>query len=348
VTNRLSDSYRCKGCSSRELETGIEGADAPHMTAGPRLRIVVVGGINSDYLTRGPRLPGPGETLEGESFHEGPGGKGANQAVAAARLDVESVFVGRVGSDARGKALIEALRRERVDTTHVRIDAGAASGAAVIHVDERGEKQIFVAPGANARVGVDDVAAAADAFRGASVVLAQLEIPLDSVIAAARAARDAGARFVLDPAPARPLPDELLAMTEVIRPNAGEARTLTGIEVKDRASARAAADTLIRRGARVACVQAGAEGDLLVAGSEEFFLARLPVRSVDATGAGDAFAAALSVAIAEDWDWGRAGAFANAASALATTRLGAQDGLPSRGEVERLLAERVTAREAAG
>jgi ribokinase len=317
------------------------------MTVRPRVRVVVVGGINSDYLVRGPRLPGPGETLDGESFHEGPGGKGANQAVAAARLGAESLFVGRVGKDARGEALVEALRRARVDATHLRFDAASASGAALIQVDGRGEKQIFVAPGANARVGVDDVVAALDAFRGANVVLAQLEIPLDAVIAAARAARDAGARFVLDPAPARPLPDELLAMTEVIRPNAGEARTLTGIEVNDRAAARAAADVLIRRGARVACVQAGDAGDLLVAGSDEFFLPRLPVHSVDATGAGDAFAAALSVAMGLDWDWRRAGAFANAAAALATTRVGAQEGLPTRSEVERLLG-RVTAREAAG
>jgi ribokinase len=168
--------------------------------------------------------------------------------------------------------------------------------------------------------------------------LLQLEVPLETVEEAARIGAESGAKVVLDPAPARPLPDDLLRRLTLVRPNSGEARVLTGIEVRDRASAREAAEQLRRRGAAAAAVQAGHEGDLLVWAEGEAWLPRLAVKSVDATGAGDAFAAAMAVALAEGRPWPEAGRFASAAAALKTTRLGAQAGLPRRSEVDALLA----------
>ena len=204
--------------------------------------VVVVGSVNTDFLIRGPKLPTPGETALGEEFHEGPGGKGANQAVAAARLGARTALVARLGRDRRGDELAERLSAEGVDLRHVGRDAEAATGAAVILVDHRGEKEILIAPGANGRMGAADVDAAADMIRSARVVLCQLEIPLEAVLAACRMARTAGAKTILDPAPARPLPDELLRLLDVIRPNAVEAEALTGVPVHDRAAARRAAE----------------------------------------------------------------------------------------------------------
>jgi ribokinase len=300
--------------------------------------IVVLGGANTDFLVRGGRLPAPGETVVGGEFHEGPGGKGANQAVAAARLGARVAFVGRVGDDARGRSLLDTLTREGVDTTHVASDAEAASGAALVLVAESGEKQILVAPGANARVSERDVEAALAVIRTARVVLLQLEVPLEAVVAAARAGKESGARTVLDPAPAVPLDESVLGLFDVVRPNAGEARMLTGITVTGRESARAAAHHLLLHGVGMAvAVQAGSEGNLLVTKTEEIWLPHIPVRSVDATGAGDAFAAALAVAIAEQLPWAEAGWLANAAAALATTVVGAQAGLPLRAEATALV-----------
>lgn len=301
--------------------------------------VVVVGSVNTDFLIRGPKLPTPGETALGEEFHEGPGGKGANQAVAAARLGARTALVARLGRDRRGDELAERLSAEGVDLRHVGRDAEAATGAAVILVDHRGEKEILIAPGANGRMSAADVDAAADLIRSARVVLCQLEIPLEVVLAACRMARTAGAKTILDPAPARPLPDELLRLLDVIRPNAVEAEALTGVPVRDRAAARRAAKVLMGRGVGAVAVQAGDEGNLLVWADGECWMPKLPVKSIDATGAGDAFAAGLAVMLAEGRPLGEAGPFANAAAALATTVVGAQSGLPRREAVQRLLSE---------
>ena len=311
--------------------------------------VVVVGGANVDYLVRGPALPTPGATVRGTEFQEAPGGKGANQAVAAARLGAHVALVARVGADRRGDDLLERLAAEGVETCYVVRDQSERTGVAVVQVDARGEKQILTAPGANLRLGVGDVEAAGPLIRSARVLLTQLEAPLDTAMEAARVAHDAGARVVLDPAPAIPLPDELLRLLDVIRPNAGEARVLTSVEVRDRASARRAADVLLARGAGAAVVQAGGEGNLLVWSSGEYWLPHIPVVSVDATGAGDAFAAALAVQLAEECSLPEAGRFASAAAALATMKLGAQAALPGRAEVLALLAEQgAAARTGAG
>jgi ribokinase len=300
--------------------------------------VVVVGGANMDFLVKGSSLPDPGQTIEGESFQQAPGGKGANQAVAAARLGVRVAMVARVGKDEHGSAIVRGLEGEHVSTRHVSRDEKDSTGVALIMVDQRGEKQILTAPGANRRMTPEQVRAAGTVIQSTRVVLAQLEVPLECVLEAARLGRKAGARFVLDPAPALPLPDEFLGLVDVIRPNASEARVLTGITVTDRDSARRAAEWLLKHGAGAAIVQAGDEGDLLVDRDHEYWLPRFRVKSIDATGAGDAFAAALAVALAEGRSLAEAGPFASAAAALATTVVGAQAGLPRRDAVLALLA----------
>ncbi len=226
--------------------------------------VIVVGGINTDFLARGPALPGPGATVEGTEFQEAPGGKGANQAVAAARLGARVAMVARVGPDQRGRDAVRRLAGEGVDCRYVVRDPTVQTGSAVIQVAESGEKQILAVPGANGAVAPEDLEPASAALGRARVLLTQLEVPVDVVLAAARLARAGGACVVLDPAPPRALPAELFPLLDVIRPNAGEAAALTGVSVRDRDSARRAAEALLARGAGAAAVQAGEEGDLLV------------------------------------------------------------------------------------
>jgi ribokinase len=300
--------------------------------------IVVVGGVNTDYLVRGAQLPGPGQTLDGHTFIQGLGGKGANQAVAAARLGARVAFVARVGADARGEEVLEQLRAEGVDVGSVFREPQQPTGAAVIMVNEAGQKQIFAAPGANRRLSPDDIGAAANVIAAANVVLAQLEVPVDTVAAAFQLARRGGAKTVLDPAPPRALPEDVLRLVDVVKPNAHEAEWLTGVVVRHQASAREAARQLLARGAAAVAIESGSEGNLLVWREGEVWLPRIPVASVDATGAGDAFAAALAVTLSEGRTLEEAGRFANAAAALATTAVGAQAGLPRRDALEALVA----------
>jgi ribokinase len=261
-------------------------------------------------------------------------------------LGVRVAFIGRVGDDARGEVLIRGLEREGVDHRHVLRDPHAPTGVALIMVDQKGRKQIMAAPGANRRLSADDVNAAAPAFLATKAVLTQLEVPVETVMQAFRLGRDAGAKTVLDPAPAVPLPDALLRLVDVIRPNASECEVLTGIQVKDRATARRAAGQLLDRGVGAAIVQAGDEGNLVVTRDEECWLPRLSVESVDATGAGDAFAAALTVCLSQGQALQEAAMFANAAAAFATTKVGAQAGLPRREDVQRLLDQTAPRRQA--
>lgn len=288
--------------------------------------VIVVGGLNSDFLGRGPKLPGPGETQSGDTFFSGPGGKGANQAVACARLGARVAMIGAVGDDERGRELTEQLRAERVDVDSVRRVPGMQTGAALIHVDEHAEKQILAVLGANGALTRADVEQACATLERAKVVLTQFEVRLECVEAVFKWARSMGARTVLDPAPATPISKELLALVDFVKPNAQEAEVLTGINVHDRDSARKAARELINRGVGAVAVQAGEEGNLLVWRDGEHFLPRIKVAAVDATGAGDAFAGTLATDISRGRSFVEAGTFANAAAALKTTKMGAQTG----------------------
>lgn len=298
--------------------------------------VVVVGGANYDYSAFSDQLPGPGDTLEGGKIDDAPGGKGANQAVAAARLGARVAFVGRVGKDDRGDRIFAALQREGIDTTHLRRDPKAPTGVALIHVNAQGEKQILAVGGANRHVSTKDIRAASGVIRSAKVLMLQLEVPLAATVEAARLAHRAGVKVVLDPAPAIPLPDQLLRLLTLIKPNAGEAQTLTQLPVKNRATARRAAKKLLGCGAQAVAITASTEGNLVVSADGEWWNPRLPVKSVDATGAGDASAAALAVMLAEGRSLQEAGAFANAAAALTTTVIGAQASLPTRRAVRAL------------
>lgn len=309
------------------------------MTQTPAWDIVVVGGANFDYLIRGAQLPAAGETIAGQSFQEAPGGKGANQAVAAARLGARVTLVARIGKDERGEQIATRLQAEGVDLRFLIRDPEALTGVALVLVEETGQKQIMTAPGANLRLTESDIQRATSAMASARVLLMPLEVPPACALAAVRLAREANVKVVLDPARPAPLPDELLRLCDVIKPNATEAEGLTGLRVQDQDSARQAAQRLRARGVGAVAIQAGQDGNLLVWPEGERWLPHIPVDSVDATGAGDAFAAALGVALAEGRPWGEAGLFASACAALKTTVLGAQAGLPRREAVEALLAQ---------
>jgi ribokinase len=301
--------------------------------------LVVVGGISTDYLILGAALPTRGETLEGEVFQQGPGGKGANQAVAAARLGARVAMVGRVGCGLRGEAMIEALSEEGIDTQYILRDEHAETGAAVIMVERSAEKQILSAPGATLNVTVYDVLKAEPAIRSSRVLLTQLEVPTAVVTEALKIARANGIKTVLDPAPPREFDKSILKNVDLIKPNSHEAEVLTGIKVNDRTSAQSAARKLMADGVQAVAIQAGEQGDLVVWADGEYWLPRIRVESVDATGAGDAFAGAMGFGLAQGKSLVEAAKLANAAAALATTKLGAQLSLPTEREVESMLAK---------
>jgi ribokinase len=300
------------------------------MSDAPEL--LVIGSLNTDLLVRVGSLPGPGETVTGGSFEMSGGGKGANQAVAAARAGASVALVGAVGADEFGARLIEELRGEGVGVAGVARLPDAATGVAAIVVDERGENQIAVASGANHALGarqVRDALGELDLGR-AGCVLMSLEVE-DEVLVEGAAAGDM--RLVVNPAPARPLPAELLERRPILTPNQGEASELTG---HDDPSAAAAA--LLRAGAAAALVTCGARGVLVAAEATVEHLEPPPVAVRDTTGAGDAFSGVLAAGIARGWELRRAARWANAAAALSVTGPGARGGLPSAGEIEAALA----------
>ncbi len=300
--------------------------------------VAVAGSLNTDFVIRATHLPAPGETVRGGQFSIFHGGKGANQAVAAARMGAAVAMIGRVGDDAFGVQMRESLEAESIDVSEVQMVRGRRSGVAFIIVDARGQNSIVVAAGANADLEPAAIVAADGWFRLARAVLLQLEVPLATVMSAAQRARNAGAAVILDPAPAMPLPDDLFPLLDALTPNEGEAAALTGLPVRDVPSAAAAARRLRERGARRVLVKLAARGVWADLGDEEFHVDGLRVTTVDATAAGDAFSGALAALVAEGKPWRDAVIIANAAAALSTTRPGAQLSMPRRVEVRTLLA----------
>jgi ribokinase len=302
-----------------------------------RARIVVAGSLVFDFVARAPRLPRKGETVLGEQFGMYPGGKGANQAVQAARLGAEVFLIGCVGRDFLGDRLLASLQESRVNSDFVRRDAALQTAACCIHVDHEGQNTIVIVPEANQACSPEDVSAAAEVIRTADVLVCQLEIPLATVTHAAELAARDQIRFLLNPAPAQPLPDSLLAVTTVVTPNEIEAEILTGLPPSLPAWESRAAQELCRRGAATAILTLGERGAYLATTSAGRLIAGYRVPVIDATAAGDAFSGALAVALAEGKELSEGVAFANAAGALATTRPGAQPSLATRAEVEELL-----------
>jgi ribokinase len=296
--------------------------------------IVVVGSSNMDLVVKTARIPVLGETILGGDFLMVPGGKGANQAVAAAKLGAHVRLVARLGDDLFGRQSLANFEQEGVDTTHVTLGSDVASGVALITVDAKGNNVIVVAPGANSALSTDDVERAAGDIRGAGAVVAQLEVPLETVRRAAELARQAGVPFILDPAPAQDLPAKLLSIVSVLTPNETEAQILTGVEVRDESSARTAAQKLLATGVKAVVVTMGEQGFLLAEGRLMEFISAPVVKAVDATAAGDAFTGSLAVGLAQGQSLHDAATFAGRAAALSVTKMGAQLSMPTRQEVE--------------
>jgi len=300
-------------------------------------RILVVGSSNTDMVVRADRIPRSGETVLGRAFATFPGGKGANQAVAAARAGGKVRFVGRVGRDSLGATAIAGLVRDRIDVTRVIRDSRKPSGIALIMLAKDGENAIAVAPGANERLSRSDVRAARGLFRDTDIVLLQLETPLGSIVAATEEARRYGRTVILNPAPARKLPGSLLRDVTLLTPNQSEAEELTDIPIRTLASAKAAARKLRSRGVSIVIITLGRRGALVSTGKGETLVRGYAVKAVDTTAAGDVFNGALAVAMAERQPLLEAVRFANAAAALSVTKKGAQHSAPRRSAIDKMI-----------
>ena len=303
-------------------------------------RIAVVGSSNTDMIMKVDRIPKPGETVIGGRFSTAPGGKGANQAVAAARAGGDVSFVARVGDDMFGRQAIDGFVLNRIDVTHVFQESDEPSGMALIFVDDRGENSIAVASGANARLSPSDVAAARDTIGFADILVLQLENPLETVRAAAELAHEQNIRVILNPAPAQPLGEDILRHISVLTPNETEAEMLTGIPVSSESEAEAAASALFDMGLEAVLITLGPRGAFILDADHRELIPGFLVEAVDTTAAGDVFNGSLAVALAEGKSLAEAARFACAAGALSVTKLGAQPSAPTRTEIEKFLIRR--------
>jgi len=301
-------------------------------------RIVVVGSSNTDMILQMAHIPRPGETILGGEFSMAAGGKGANQAVGAARAGGQVTFVARVGDDVFGEQAIKGFVADGINVDHVVHDKQAASGVALIFVAADGENSIGVASGANGRLSPQDVAKAKEAIVSADALVMQLETPLETVQAAAQIASAAGVRVILNPAPAQPLADDLLKHVSILTPNESEAELLTGVKVEDEGSAAEAARVLLSKGIETVLITLGPKGAFVASAKSNELVPGFQVKAVDTTAAGDVFNGAVAVSLAEGQPLADAVRFANAAAALSVTRLGAQPSAPKRAEIEAFLA----------
>lgn len=294
--------------------------------------IVVIGSINMDLVVRAPRHPQPGETILGTDFQTFPGGKGANQAAAAARLGGQVQMIGRVGMDAFGNSLCENLKKDGVDTSFVLPTEGVSSGVALITVNEVGQNNIVVVPGSNSRLSPEDIRSAEEAFEAASTVLLQLEIPVETVTEAVRLAKKHGTRVILNPAPAQALSPSLLRQVDILIPNENELALLTGMQ-----PILVGAESLKSIGLGCLIVTLGSKGVLVLEGNEHLHILAHEVHVVDTTAAGDAFVGAFAVALSEGKPILEAATWGNAAGAMSVMVAGAQPSLPQRKSLEEFI-----------
>ena len=307
------------------------------MNRQERPLVVVLGGINMDLVTLAPRFPEAGETIVGTEFLTYPGGKGANQALAAARTGARVAMVGRIGNDIFGPQAIASLSQAGVDVTGVTVSQGASTDIAVINIDESAQNRIIQVLGANDTCGDAEAEKVLRLLDRASVLLLQLEVSVELSLRVAQAAAARGTTVILDPSPVRPIPSEFYSCCHIITPNETDAQALVDTPVVDRASAALAAGTLLNRGIPTVVVKLGPLGAYYATQQGGEYLRAFTVEAVDSVGAGDAFNGALAVAIAEGSDLSQAVRMASAAGALAVTRVGAQDSMPFRQEVDALL-----------
>lgn len=295
-------------------------------------KIIVIGSSNTDMVVKSKALPRPGETILGGTFLMNAGGKGANQAVAAARLGGNVTFVAKLGKDIFGEESIAGFKKENINTDYVFTDAAAPSGTALIMVNEEGENCIVVAPGANAQLLPADIAQV-NTLGEAAVVLMQLETPMETIEAVTKITKANNQKMIINPAPAQPLGDELLNGLFLITPNETEAALLTGITVTDDTTASAAADIFLQKGVKNVIITMGKQGAYFQNSELRFSVAAPEVKAIDTTAAGDTFSGAMAVALTENMLWQQAVTFAVNAASIAVTRMGAQASVPYRNEI---------------
>lgn len=297
-------------------------------------RITVIGSSNTDMVIKTTKLPAPGETILGGKFLMNPGGKGANQAVAAARLGGNVTFVSKTGNDIFGKQSLILFEKEGINTKYVTTDAKNPSGVALITVDAKAENCIVVAPGSNGTLSKKDIDAAKGEIKTSSIMLLQLETPVDTVVYAAKTGSESGCKVVLNPAPAQKLPDAVYKYLYLITPNETEIEILTGVKVKNITSAQEASRELLKKGVKNVIITMGSKGAFLFNKDESKLIPTEKVTAVDTTAAGDVFNGALCVALAEGKKLNEAIAFGNKAAAISVTRMGAQSSAPYRKEIK--------------
>jgi ribokinase len=298
--------------------------------------IVVIGSINMDLVVRTTRMPLPGETLHGEDLNIIPGGKGANQAAAVAKMGSDIAMIGRVGSDVFGQKLIAELEAAGVNTKHILTTAKSASGTALIIVDQKGQNSIVVSPGANGTLLPADILANEELIRQSKILILQFEIPLETVQCAVEIATKYHVKVILNPAPAKAVSRDLLSLVDILVPNETEASQLSGIQVVDIASAEAAAKALLSSGVGIVVITLGEKGALLATSTAVRHVPSVEVKAVDTTAAGDAFVGGLAAALVQGLSPEDAVRYATCAGALAVTKFGAQTSLPTKAEVDRI------------
>ena len=299
-------------------------------------KICVLGSINMDLVTKTHAFPGPGQTVNGTEFHTFPGGKGANQAVAAGRLGADVTFLGKVGTDSFGDMSLTALREAGVDTLYIEKES-TGTGIAAITVNAHGENTIICVPGANGLVDVLYVHRNKKAIDDADILMLQLEVPLETVEWAAAYAAERGKTVILDPAPARCLPQRLLSSSSILTPNETELGIIADAVISDEQSVRKAADTLMAQGAGMVVHKCGGKGAYLLTGEKTLLVPGFKVTPVDTTAAGDSFNAGLAVALAKGQSLEQSLRYGNAVGAISVTKMGAQSAMPTADEVSRFI-----------
>ena len=297
-------------------------------------QILVVGSTNNDMVIKAAHLPRPGETILGGTFFMNPGGKGANQAVAIARLGAPVTFICKTGTDIFGHQSQQLFEAEGINTSYVFSDPQNPSGVALISVDDKAENCIVVASGANANLTPEDLKKAEEAIDQCDIVLLQLEIPMETVEYVAKIASEKGKKVILNPAPAQPLSAELLSHLYLITPNETEAEMISGVKITDEVSANEAAQVLSEKGVQNVIITLGSKGALVYSNGESEVVPAYKVNAIDTTAAGDVFNGALTVALSEGRDLKEASRFGCKASAISVTRSGAQSSAPYRNEVD--------------
>jgi len=301
-------------------------------------RVTVMGSFVVDLMARAPHLPRTGETVKGDGFLIGPGGKGSNQGVAAHKAGAEVDMITKIGTDEFGRIALESFEGAGMSTRYVLQDPGLATGAALIMVDENtGDNKILVALGACSCLTKADIEAARDVIEANPVFLTQLETNMEAVETGLRIAAGKGVSIILNPAPACEVPDELLALVDILTPNETEASIISGVTVSTPEDAEKAARVLMGKGTKSVVITMGSQGVFAITGEEAHFIPSIEVAAIDATGAGDAFSGALASAIAEGKGFFEAVEFANVAAALSVTKIGTAPAMPPRDEIDRMM-----------